>query len=128
LERNQRLARRMAWVARIVALITAIFLAIMVIGSAAGEIINDEPVPFDIEGVTLGIITVFALAGCIVSWWRERLAATLLVIVSIGLAIHIGISAGRNHVLAWTMMGLPYLIAGALFFGSWRISKNISQQ
>ena len=126
LERNQRLARRMTWTARIVGLVTAIFLAIMVIGSAAGEIINDEPIPFDVEGVTLGIITVFALTGCIISWWRERLAGTLLVLAAIGLAVHIGISAGRNHVLAWTMLGLPYLIAGLLLLGSWRLSRNKS--
>ena len=126
LERNQRLARRMTWIARIVGLVTAMFLAIMVIGSAAGEIINDEPIPFDVEGVTLGIIAVVALTGCIISWWRERLAGTLLVLAAIGLAVHIGISAGRNHVLAWTILGLPYLIAGMLFFGSWRLSRNIS--
>jgi hypothetical protein len=96
----------------------------MVTGSAAGEIISDEPAPFDAEGVTLGIITLFALAGCIISWWRERLAGTLLVLAAIGLAIHIGIYAGRNHVLAWTVMGLPFLIAGVLFFDSWRISRN----
>lgn len=126
LERNQRLARRMTWIARIVGLVTAMFLAIMVIGSAAGEIINDEPIPFDVEGVTLGVITVVALTGCIISWWQERLAGTLLVLAAIGLAVHIGISAGRNHVLAWTMLGLPYLIAGMLFFGSWRLSRNTS--
>ncbi len=116
----------MTWTARIVGLVTAIFLAIMVIGSAAGEIINDKPIPFDVEGVTLGIIAVVALAGCIISWWRERLAGTLLVLAAIGLAIHIGISAGRNHVLAWTMLGLPYLIAGVLFFGSWKLSKKMT--
>jgi len=126
LVRNQHLARRMKWTARIVGLVAAIFLAIMVIGSAAGEIINDEPIPFDMEGVTLGMITVVALVGCIISWWRERLAGTLLVLAAIGLAVHIGISAGRNHVLAWTIMGLPYLIAGVLFFGSWRFSRNPS--
>jgi hypothetical protein len=116
----------MKWTARIVGLVTAMFLAIMVIGSAAGEIINDEPIPFDVEGVTLGIITAVALAGCIISWWRERLAGALLVLAAIGLAVQIGISAGGNHVLAWTMMGLPYLVAGVLFFGSWRFSRNTS--
>ena len=124
--RNQRLAGRMRWTARIVGLVVAIFMTIMVIGSAAGEITSDEPIPFDVEGVTLGIITAVALAGCIMSWWRERLAAMLLVLAAIGLAIHIGISAGRNHVLAWTMLGLPYLIAGVLLFGSWRLSRNTS--
>jgi hypothetical protein len=124
--RNQRIARAMTLAGRIIGLIVAIFMAIMVIGSAAGEIIEDEPIPFDVEGVTLGIITIVALAGCILSWWRERLAGILLVLVAIGLAIHIGICAGRNHILAWTTLGLPYLIAGGLLFGSWRLSRNAS--
>jgi len=126
LERNQRLVRRMTLAARIIGLVAAIFLTIMVIGSAAGEIIDDEPIPFDATGVTLGIITVVAVAGCVISWWRERLAGTLLVVVAVGLAIHIGIYAGRNHVLAWIMLGLPYLIAGVLLLGSWRLSRNTS--
>ena len=126
LERNQRLARRMTWTARIVGLVAAIFLAIIVIGSAAGEIINGETVPFDVAGITLGIIAIAALAGCIISWWWERLAGTLLVLVAIGLAVHIGILAGRNHVWAWMVMGLPYLIAGVLLLGSWRLSRNTS--
>ena len=126
LERNQRMARRMTRAAQIIGLLAAIFLAIMVVGSAAGEIIDDEPASFDVEGVTLGIITVVALSGCILSWWRERLAGTLLFLVAIGLAVHIGISAGRNHVLAWTMLGLPYLIAGLLLLGSWRLSRKTS--
>ncbi len=124
--RNQRKVRIMTLAGRIIGLIVAIFMAIMVIGSAAGEIIEDEPLPFDVEGVTLGIITIVALAGCIISWWRERLAGILLILVAIGLAIHIGICAGRNHVLAWITLGLPYLIAGGLLFGSWRLSRNAS--
>lgn len=126
LERNQRLARRMTWTARIVGLVAAMFLAIIVIGSAAGEIIDGETVAFDVAGITLGIIAIAALAGCIISWWWERLAGTLLVLVAIGLAVHIGILAGRNHVWAWMVMGLPYLIAGVLLLGSWRLSRNTS--
>ena len=124
LERNQRLARRMTWAAQIIGLISAIFLAIMVIGSAAGEIIDDEPASFDIQGVTLGIIALVVLAGCILSWWRECLAGTLLVLAAVGLAIHIGICAGHNHVLAWTVLGLPYLIAGLLLLSSWKLLKK----
>ena len=126
LERNQRLARRMTWTARIVGLVAAMFLAIIVIGSAAGEIIDGETVAFDVAGITLGIIAIAALAGCLISWRWERLAGTLLVLVAIGLAVHIGILAGRNHVWAWMVMGLPYLIAGVLLLGSWRLSRNTS--
>lgn len=126
LERNQRLARRMIWIARIVGLVAALFLAIMVVGSATGEITGEESLPLDLEGITLGIITLFALLGCILSWWRERLASALLFLVAVGLAVHIGISAGRNHVLAWIAMGLPYLIAGVLLFFSWRLSRKAS--
>jgi hypothetical protein len=116
----------MTWTARTIGLVAAVFLAIMVIGSAAGEIIDSETVSFDVAGVTLGIIAIAALAGCITSWWRERLAGALLVLVAIGLAIHIGILAEHNHVLAWTVMGLPYLVAGALLLGSWWLSRKMA--
>ena len=44
----------------------------------------------------------------------------------VGLGIHIGVCAGRNHLIAWSMLGLPYLIAGQLILNSWRLSRKIA--
>ena len=120
MSKQDRLAKRMRWAARVIGLIAAVFLVTMLIGAAVVEGVE----PVDIAGITLGLLATVALVGCISSWWWERLAAILLISTAIGFAIHIGIFAGRNHFLAWSMVGLPYLIAGVLLFASRRLSTR----
>jgi hypothetical protein len=48
----------------------------------------------------------------------------LLVATSAGLGAHIGFCAGRYHLLVWSMLGLPYLVAGVLMLLAWRLSRH----
>ena len=115
-----RLAKRMRWAARAIGLVAAVFFIGMLIGSAVSEGVG----PMTIESTTLVLLGAVALAGCITSWWRDRTAGILLVLTAVGFGIHIGICAGRNHFLAWLIIGLPYLVAGILILSSWRLSKK----
>ncbi len=125
---QHRLAKRMRWAARVIGLLAAGFILAMVIGSAIAEVLTgawETTSQTDIiQGSLIGVLGAIGLAGCIVSWWRERLASILLALTAIGFGIHIGLCAGRNHFLVWLMMGFPYLIASVLFFISWRLSKK----
>ena len=123
--KQYRLAKQLRLAARVIGLLAAGFLLIMLIGAAISKVLAEGwGAGIEIEGITLGILALIALAGCIVSWWRERLASILLISTAIGLAIHIGICAGRNHFVAWSVVGLPYLIAGVLLLYSWRPSSK----
>ncbi|MCD6453654.1 MAG: hypothetical protein J7K77_05165 [Dehalococcoidales bacterium] len=103
----------------------------MLIGEAVGEFqrggwaVITEASPTD-PGVLLVVIGGVALAGCIVSWWREQLAGILLVSVAAAIGAHIGAFAGSHHLLVWTMVGLPYLVAGILFLNCWRLSRQLA--
>ena len=118
------LAKRMRWAARIICLIVTVFGATMLIGEAVTEFISQGFVTTSIEGGLLVMIGLVALAGCVMSWRRDLLASILLVATSAGLGVHIGIFAGRNHFLAWSILGLPYLVAGSLLLYAWRLSKQ----
>ena len=118
--RRHRLAKPMRWTARAIALVGAMFFLTMLIGPDT----TDGSEPITTEGVVLGVPGVIALAACVVSWWRARLAGLLLVGTAVGLGIHISVCAGHNHLLAWSMLGLPYLVAGLLLLGSWRLSNQ----
>ena len=130
--KQYRLAKRMRWAARIIGLLAAVFCLFMLIGEAVDEILTGAwettSQANKIQGSLIGVLGAIALAGCIVSWWRERLAAILLVLTAVGFAIHIGLCAGRNHFLAWLMVGFPYLIASVLFFNSWRLSQKTLEE
>lgn len=129
MEDNQhRLAKRLRWAGRVIGLVAAGFLLAIFIGEAIAEALAGGLEPINqadmVAGILIGVLGAIALAGCILSWWRERLAAILLVLTAAGFGIHIGIYAGRNHFLAWLMMGLPYLVAGVLLLASWRLSRK----
>ena len=115
-----RFAKPMRWTARAIASVGAMYFLVMLIGSAISEGVG----PITIEGATMALLALLALAGCVASWCRERLAGMLLIGTAVGLGIHIGICAGRYHLLVWSVMGLPYLVAGLLLLGSLRLSRQ----
>ena len=127
-DRNRyRYTRWLRWTSRIICIIFMVFGATILIGGAVSEYLTEDTVTMSVEGSTLIIIGVFALVGCIVSWWRDLIAGILLVAISAGLGIHIAIYAGHNHFLAWLVLGLPYFIAGILLLSAWRLSKSQAQ-
>ena len=122
---------RMRLAGRIIAYSITGFGGAMLIGEAVGEYLRGgwaaiTPASPTDAGLLLVIIGAFALAGCILSWWRERAGGIMLVAVAGALAAHIAVFAARNHLLAWSMLGLPYLIAGVLFLNSWRLSQELA--
>jgi len=118
--KDNRLAKRMRWAARAIGTAAAVLFVGMFIASAVSEGMG----PMTVESGTLVLLGAVALAGCIASWWRDMTAGILLVLTSIGLGVHIGCFAGHNHVLAWSIIGLPYLVAGVLVLSSWRLSRQ----
>jgi hypothetical protein len=122
---------RLRLAGQIIGFVITVFGGIMLIGEAVGEFtqrgwaVITEATPAD-PGVLLLIIGAVALAGCILSFWRERTSGIMLVAVAGALAAHIAVFAGRNHLLAWSMVGLPYLVAGVLFLNSWRLSQELA--
>jgi hypothetical protein len=91
----------------------------MFIGSA----ITEGADPITIETGTLVFLGLMALAGGILSWWKDAISGILLFLTAVGLGIHISCHAGHNHLFAWVLIGLPYLIASILMVSSWRLSK-----
>jgi len=114
-----KLIKLLRWAGRIIASIAAIWFVVMFIGSA----ITEGAGPITIETGTLVFLGVIAIAGAILSWWKDAISGILLFLTSVGLGIHISCYAGHSHVFAWVLIGLPYLIASILMVSSWRLSK-----
>lgn len=124
-DRNMyRYTRWIRWIARIICVIFIVFELTVLIGGIVSEYLTEGSISWSIEGSTLLLIGVFALAGCILSWWQDLIAGIMLVATSAGLGIHITICAERNHFLVWLIVGLPYFVAGALLLYAWRLSKS----
>jgi hypothetical protein len=138
---QQRLAKGLRWAARIIALPVSAFGAMMVVGEGIQSVLTEGFGPIN-SALTWGgsfmvLSMVTALAGCIISWWRVRLAGILLVLTFFGL-ITAGVLAGGPVDLperfslpviltnmGWaSIMGSPFLVAGVLFLLSWWLSSK----
>ncbi len=68
---------------------------------------------------------VIALTGCVISFWRERLAGILLISAAAAWGIVQYSVVGIHDSTVWAVYGMPYLVAGLLFFRSWWLSGEI---
>ena len=114
------LTKFLRWAGRTIASIAAIWFLAMLIGAA----ITEGTGPITMESGTLVLFGVIAVAGGILSWWKDAISGILLFLTSVGLGIHISCYAGHSHFFAWTLIGLPYLIASILMMSSWRLLKK----
>ncbi len=117
---HSNLTNFLRWAGRVIASIAAIWFVAMLIGSA----ITEGAAPITIESGTLVFLGVIAVAGGILSWWKDAISGILLFLTSVGLGIHISCYAGHSHVFTWALIGLPYLVACILMVSSWRVSKK----
>lgn len=118
-----RLAKGMKWSARVIGLCVAGFFLTFLIGETITSILTEgwQPVMREVmvEVIPMGVFAGIALAGAILSWWRERLASILLMVTAIGVGILVEVPARVR-----LMFGLPYLLAGVLFLTSWWLSRK----
>lgn len=71
-------------------------------------------------------ILAMAIAGCILSWRRLRVAGILLIISGAAMGVDAAVIAGRNQLILLAL-GLPFIITGLLFIKSWRSIKSRSK-
>ena len=127
---KQRLAKGIRWAARIVGLPVTLFLSMMAIGEGVQSGLSEGfGTIFTLQGSILGLSMVTGLAGCIISWWRVRLAGILLIAAAIGLDVAMvpEHQEGMSRFLAGAGFGfLPFFMVGVLFLLSWWLSKKPS--
>ena len=138
--KQQRLAKGMRWAARIIGIPVTAFGAMMAIGEGVQSVLTEGfgPVNLVFFGGSFIVLSMMsALAGCIISWWRVRLAGILLILTFLEL-ITAGILAGGSvdlperfslpfilaNIMQASIMGSPFLIAGVLFLISWWLSRK----
>ena len=124
--RQYQVAWRLKLAARILGFGSTSFVLTFLIGETAPEFMAVGGEAITVAEVLIGVITGIALAGCILSWWREKISGILL-LVSAGLC-------GSNipplpplipgNMDVWLMIGLPRLVAGVFLIAAARISSR----
>jgi hypothetical protein len=110
------------WAARILGLIVLVFFLMILIGEMVTAI-QDEGFEFDVESLYVILPTIIALTGYILGWWHKITGGSLLIFVSIVFGILTSVSAWQHQTpwssvrafVAWSIIGLPFLVIGALY-------------
>ncbi len=125
--RQYRLARRMTVAARIIGLGAVGFVLTFLIGETSAEFMAQGWAAVSREVIIIGVITVIALVGCIVSWGKLRVAGILLIVSAVLCATNIPPVPPLipYDVRVWLIIGLPRLVAGVLFLNAWRLSREL---
>jgi hypothetical protein len=118
------LVKVVKWVARVIGLGET---ELLLFGVLAGWSFN--PPSSSVEVILAPATVAIALAGCIVSWWRVRLAGILLIVTSFGVLINPlfirPVVDGHFFILDYLMFASPLLVSGVLFLLSWWLSRKI---
>ena len=93
-----------------------------IIREVVGQFISEGGRMVPSRLVWLVVILAMAIAGCILSWRRVRLAGILLIVSGIAVGVDIAVVAGRSQ-LVLLVLGLPFIVTGLLFLKSWRLVK-----
>ena len=133
---NRRLLKRLRWSARIIGIIAmalCLFLLVLMIAEIVTEIHEEGFEGIELEDFfALLLLAIIPAAGSIVSWWRERVGGSIL-IVSYFLSGFVctieSLYLGEGFRLCpsiWWIITLPFLVAGVLFLICSRLSRKAS--
>jgi len=125
--KQHRLARRMTVAARVIGLGAVGFVLTLHIGWVSADFLAQGWAAVSRDVIIIGVITVIALVGCIVSWGKLRVAGILLIVSAVLCATNIPPVQPLipYDVRVWLIVGLPRLVAGVLFLNAWRLSRGL---
>jgi hypothetical protein len=130
---NNRSSLVINWTARILGIIVLVFFLMILIGEIVTAI-QEEGWGFDVESLYVILPTIIALTGYILGWWHKITGGFLLVFVSIVFGILTSVSIWQHQtpwssvraLVAWSIIGLPFLVIGALYLISAYLDRKTS--
>ena len=129
---NRRLVKRLRWSARIIGILAMAWCLLLLVGMI-DEIVTDiQEEGFEGEYFLVLLLPIIPAAGFIVSWWRERVGGSMLIVSYFlsGFACTIDmLYRGEGFRLCppitW-ILPLPFLVAGVLFLICSKLSRKTS--
>ena len=81
--------------------------------------------PWTVESTVLAALIVAAAVAVTVAWWREGIGGSLLLLVGVAYGVFAFVTAGHNKLFAGAITGVPVLLVGLLFLGSWWRNRRV---
>ena len=129
---NSRLVKGFRWSARIIGILVIAFFLMFLIGETVMAIQEEGFEGIELEGFFVALPIIIAAAGFIVSWWRERVGGSILIVayfLSGFISAIVSLYQGEGfHLRApiWWLITIPFLVAGVLFLICSSLSRKTS--
>jgi lipoprotein signal peptidase len=104
---------------RLAARIIGVLAVAMWIMIFVGGLIAENPQPLTTESYVLIALSTCAAVGVAWAFVAERTGGLITLVVGVAFAVFALMTAGRNAWIAVLFSGGPFILAGALFLGSW---------
>ena len=118
--------KRIIFAARIVGFSTVAIGTILIIREVVSKFISGGVGMPPTRLAWLITILAMAIAGCILSWRRLRVAGILLIASGAAMGVDAAIIAGRNQLILLAL-GLPFMVTGFIFTKLWHRVKPQSK-
>ena len=116
---RQQVALWLHWVARgLGTLVASFWVFIGSLEAIAG------PDPWTIESTVWAALIVAAAVAVAVAWWREGIGGALLLLFGLAHGVFAFVAAGDNKLFTVAITGVPFLLVGFLFLGSWWLHRT----
>ena len=108
--------------ARVVGVVAVALWIMIFVGGLLAE--NSEPLT--VESYLMIALSAAGTVGIVWAFVAERIGAIITLIVGVAFSIFALATAGQNAWIAVLFAGGPFLVAGALFLGSWQLRRRMS--
>jgi len=112
-------------VARILGLIIINAIAAVYLMISIGSLFEGETMPFDFESIGMAVLAGLTFITVILTWFKRRLGAWLVLVVGILFAIFALVTAQRMQIIAVMAAGGPLIIGSLLILLSLRYNTNL---
>ena len=122
LAETKRLARitlmeTMRWTARGLGFIPSFFFVLFLTGEGLPDLLAGKT-----DVIPIMVMILFSVAGYIVSWWKLRIGAVIMILGGLIMGIYLLIVGGDGIGRIAASFSLPFIVPGCLFF----LMKNVA--
>lgn len=122
---NRALQQAVRWLARLVSTLAAAFWLLILLNIIACDALVGFVCLNWEMAVLLGLVMV-SLLCVILSWWREGVGGTLMLLWGIAFSAIAFMTSPTRRAFSIIVSGVPFLVAGTLFIASWWLTQTTS--
>lgn len=107
----------MRWTARVLGFIPSFFFSLFLAGEGVPDLMKGKT-----DVIPIMLMVIFSVAGYIISWWKLRIGAVMMIFGGLVMGIYLLVLGGVGMGRIVASFSIPFIIPGCIFF----LMKNVA--